>query len=614
MAAAAAAAIETRSTLIAEAGTGTGKTFAYLVPALLWGGKVIVSTGTKTLQDQLFLRDLPAVRHALSVPVTTALLKGRANYVCHHHAHRANEQGRFSSREEASQLRKVMGFLQTTSTGDKAELSAVPESAPIWSHVTSTRDNCLGQECRWHGDCFVLKARRDAQLADVVVVNHHLYFADVMLRDEGVSELLPAANTVIFDEAHQLPATATMFFGDNASTAQLIEIARDAQVTGLAHAREVINWPAVCGAVERAARDLRMAFPPAPGKYTAASLIDSGDVQSALGDIDTALGALREALQAHEARAEDFPPLARRATELALRFAHWSDEDLDYVAWADVFSSGGVQLHRSPLSVAPMFIKEREAYPRAWIFTSATLAVRDDFKHFAAQLGLSDAVSHSWSSPFDFSSQARLYVPQSMPEPHTSDYLRELVDRAWPLVAAAGGRTFFLCTTLRAVDRVADLLAAKLSGSDIVLLKQGSAGRSELLNRFRDGVASILVGSQSFWEGVDVRGQALSIVVIDKLPFAPPDDPVLAARLARIQAQGGNPFIDFQVPAAVLSLKQGAGRLIRSETDRGVLMIGDPRLISKPYGKLIWQSLPPFGRTREADDAVAFLREAVGDL
>ncbi|HEU4622514.1 MAG TPA: ATP-dependent DNA helicase, partial [Burkholderiaceae bacterium] len=601
-------AIETRGTVIAEAGTGTGKTFAYLVPALLWGGKVIVSTGTKTLQDQLFARDLPAVRDALGVPVSVALLKGRANYVCHHHAHRATSQGRFASREDAAHLRHVMGFIERTHTGDKAELSSVPEHSPIWLHVTSTRDNCLGQECGWYRDCFVMKARREAQQADVVVVNHHLFFADVMLRDEGVSELLPAANTVIFDEAHQLPETATLFFGNTVSTAQLLELARDAQVEGLAHAREVVNWPTIAGAVERCARDLRLAFPAQASRIAVKQLPVDTEVPAAIARLEAALTELRAALDANVERSEDMPSLARRAGELAERLAAWGKpDDNEAISWADVYASGAVQLHRSPLSVASIFAKEREAYPRAWIFTSATLAMRDDFSHYADRLGLKDVVARAWPSPFEFATQALLYVPERMPEPQSPAFLEALVERAWPLIEVAGGRTFFLCTTLRAVDRIADLLEERLARADITLLRQGQGGRSELLDRFRRAQRAVLVGSQSFWEGVDVRGQALSLVVIDKLPFAPPDDPVLAARLDRIAREGGNPFMEHQVPAAVISLKQGAGRLIRSETDRGVLMIGDTRLVTRPYGKLIWRSLPPFARTRDDDTAARFL-------
>jgi ATP-dependent DNA helicase DinG len=632
-------AIDTRGVVLAEAGTGTGKTFAYLVPALLWGGKVIVSTGTKTLQDQLFERDLPAVRAALNVPVTIALLKGRSNYVCHYHAERAFENGRMTSREDVAHLRRIKTFLKTTRSGDKAELGTVPENALIWSLVTSTRDTCLGSECPAYKDCFVMQARRDAQQADIVVVNHHLFFADVMLRDEGVNELLPAANTVIFDEAHQLPDTATAFFGDVVGSTHINELCRDALAEGHTHARDAARWPDVVAPVEQAVRELRLAVAgaasgsPAIGnpmrgsaavKMALNQIAPSSDFFPALEKLRTELAVMAGVLESQAARAETLDALSKRAKDLLAKLKAWDaplpapvalgpdEEDPGHIAWLDVFASS-IQLLRSPLSIAPIFTRERESYPRAWVFTSATLAIKSDFTHFSAQLGLQDAVARTWPSPFDYERQAMLYVPQGMPEPQNSSYTQAVTDAVWPLVKAAGGRTFLLCTTLRAVDRAAEMLAGRCEAHGITLLKQGDAARTELLERFRNTPNAILVGSQSFWEGIDVRGQALSLVVIDKLPFAPPDDPVLAARLARIEAAGRNPFMEYQVPAAVLSLKQGAGRLIRSETDHGVLMICDPRIITKPYGRRIWQSLPPFRRTREADEAVAFLSDVTAE-
>lgn len=636
MAAAIAHAIDTRTALIAEAGTGTGKTFAYLVPALLWGGKVVISTGTKTLQDQLFDRDLPAVRAALDVPVTTALLKGRANYVCHYHTGRTLANGRLTSREDVGHLRRIGMFLKTTRSGDKAELSAVPENAGVWSLVTSTRDNCLGQDCPNYKECFVLQARKNAQQADVVVVNHHLFFADVMLREEGVNELLPAANTVIFDEAHQLPDTATMFFGDSIGSSQLLELCRDTLAEGITHARDAAKWPDVIGPLEKAVRDLRLAL--AAGSERGATKLALDQIASsspffpALGVLRSELATLTGILEVNAERAETIAALARRAKELGATFDAWNRtrlgataqpantsvatadarSDDEYVCWVDVFASS-VQLQRSPLSIAPIFARERESYQRAWIFTSATLAVKNDFTHYAAQMGLADAAAHAWPSPFDYGRQALLYVPQGMPEPQQAGYTDAVAEQAWPLIEAAGGRTFLLCTTLRAVDRAADRLRERMESAAITLFRQGDAGRTELLDRFRAADRAVLIGSQSFWEGVDVRGQALSLVVIDKLPFAPPDDPVLAARLAKIAAAGGNAFMEHQVPAAVISLKQGAGRLIRSESDHGVLMICDPRIIAKSYGRRIWQSLPPFRRTRTACEAIEFLREITSD-
>ncbi|AOI78767.1 ATP-dependent DNA helicase [Burkholderia sp. NRF60-BP8] len=611
------------NTLIVEAGTGTGKTYAYLVPAMLWGGKVIVSTGTKHLQDQLFQRDIPTVRNALAVPVTVAMLKGRSNYLCHYYLQRTADNGRLPSRQDTAYLQEIVRFAKITKSGDKAELASVPETAPVWSMVTSTRDNCLGQECPHYKECFVMQARREAQQADVVVVNHHLFFADIMLRDTGMAELLPNANTIIFDEAHQLPETATLFFGETLSTTQILELARDTVAEGLSHARDAVEWVKLGGDLERAARDLRLAF--ANDQIVRMSLAQLGDdhpMFGALDALDVALDALATALASQAERAESLGACLRRARELQDLLAGWvapgaaqaaakadaaagdnaaADGDPnEKVRWVEVFAHT-VQLHETPLSVAPIFAKQRAGVPRAWVFTSATLSVRGDFTHYAAQMGLSSRRSMTLASPFDYQSQGLLYVPRNLPQPSSPAFTDAVFDAALPAIEASGGGVFMLCTTLRAVDRIASKLrdAIESRGWNMPLLVQGDASRTELLDRFRAYGNAILVGSQSFWEGVDVRGDALSLVVIDKLPFAPPDDPVLAARLDALTKKGLSPFAVHQLPQAVITLKQGAGRLIRAETDRGVLMICDTRLVDKPYGRRIWQSLPPFKRTRE---------------
>ncbi|KVS14196.1 ATP-dependent DNA helicase [Burkholderia multivorans] len=612
------------NTLIVEAGTGTGKTYAYLVPAMLWGGKVIVSTGTKHLQDQLFLRDIPTVRNALAVPVTVAMLKGRANYLCHYYLQRTADNGRLPSRQDTAYLQEIVRFAKITKSGDKAELASVPETAPVWSMVTSTRDNCLGQECPHYKECFVMQARREAQQADIVVVNHHLFFADIMLRDTGMAELLPNANTVIFDEAHQLPETATLFFGETLSTTQILELARDTVAEGLSHARDAVEWVKLGGALERAARDVRLAF--ADDQIVRMSLAQLGDdhpLFAALDALEAALDALASALASQAERAESLGACLRRARELQDLLAGWvapgaaeaaaqadaaaageaaaaAGDPNEKVRWVEVFAHT-VQLHETPLSVAPIFAKQRAGVPRAWIFTSATLSVRGDFTHYAAQMGLSSRRSMTLASPFDYQTQGLLYVPRNLPQPSSPAFTDAVFDAALPAIEASGGGVFMLCTTLRAVDRIASKLRDVIEsrGWNTPLLVQGDASRTELLDRFRAYGNAILVGSQSFWEGVDVRGDALSLVVIDKLPFAPPDDPVLAARLDALAKKGLSPFAVHQLPQAVITLKQGAGRLIRAETDRGVLMICDTRLVDKPYGRRIWQSLPPFKRTRE---------------
>ncbi|EKS67643.1 MULTISPECIES: ATP-dependent DNA helicase [Caballeronia] len=621
------------NTLIVEAGTGTGKTYAYLVPAMLWGGKVIVSTGTKHLQDQLFQRDIPTVRDALAVPVSVAMLKGRANYLCHYYLERTADNGRLPTRQDTSHLQEIVRFAKITRTGDKAELASVPENSPVWPMVTSTRDNCLGQECPHYKECFVMQARKEAQQADIVVVNHHLFFADVMLRDTGMAELLPTANTIIFDEAHQLPETATLFFGETLSTTQLLELARDTVAEGLSHARDAADWTKLGAALERAARDVRLAFKEDSVRLSLGQLPDDHPIFEALDTLETHLSALAAALSSHAERAESLQALVRRARELQDLLAGWTtpptsleravvaDEDVakeaakeepnEMVRWIEVFSHT-VQLHETPLSVAPIFAKQRAGVPRAWIFTSATLSVRGDFTHYAAQMGLNARRSMTLPSPFDYPSQGLLYVPRNLPQPSSPQFTDAVFDAALPVIESAGGGVFVLCTTLRAVDRIANRMRDVIErrGWDNPLLVQGDASRTELLDRFRAYGNAILVGSQSFWEGVDVRGDALSLVVIDKLPFAPPDDPVLAARLDALTKKGLSPFAVHQLPQAVITLKQGAGRLIRAETDRGVLMICDTRLVDKPYGRRIWQSLPPFKRTRELDVVREFFSDA----
>ena len=602
-----AAAIKGCSVFIAEAGTGTGKTFAYLVPALQSNGKVIVSTGTKTLQDQLFNKDLPMVRDALKAPVKIALLKGRANYVCPYHLQHAIADGRFLTREDAADARRISVFAKTTQSGDKAECIEVSENSPVWSHATSTRDNCLGQECPDYKECFVMQARREAMAADLVVVNHHLFFADVMLRDEGMAELLPACNTVIFDEAHQLPEVATLFFGDSVSTAQVIDLARDARAEGLTSARDCLALPEGSKKIEKAAKDLRLAVGVDSGRFSYGQLEEKPDFEIALKALEAEVIAFAALLETQAERAEGLEKCWQRATELVQRFGQWQNPTPGYVRWAEAFTHS-LQLNATPLNVAEIFRKQMGGHPRAWIFTSATLAVQGKFHHYCAELGLGEPDSACWHSPFDYDKQAILYAPLGMPDPNAWNYTDAVVDAAWPAVKAANGGAFFLCTSLRAMRRTHELLKAKLEDEniDMPLLVQGEGSKNDLLQRFRHHGNSILVGSQSFWEGVDVRGEALSLVVIDKIPFAPPDDPVLSARIEQMKKEGRNAFMEYQLPRAVINVKQGAGRLIRDENDKGVLMMCDPRLISKPYGRRVWQSLPPMKRTRELQVVLDF--------
>src|SRR3990167_864417 len=695
-------AIREASTVVLEAGTGVGKTAAYLVPALLEGGKVIVSTGTKALQDQLFHRDLPAVRDALAVPIKVALLKGRSNYLCWYHLDRTNQDATLlGSRQEVRDLGLINSFIHRSPTGDKAECPTVPEHATIWARVTSTRENCMGSDCPRYSECFVVKARREAQDADVVVVNHHLFFADLMLREEGVPELLPNAQTIIFDEAHQLPDTATLFFGDSISTLQFLDLLRDTLATGQAQARDGANWNDVLAPLDRAARDLRLCFGPQLQRLSQAQLGLDHPLWPALSQLKEALAHVRDVLDSQADRSPDLAQLHRRANELMQRLTAWGAPEREgepELCWIDV-GSHGVQLHRTPISVAEVFRRQRlglgeaEIAPdeevdeddeivrhaldddeaammdafgdvepvaplrpgalpdddevddlqallaggdvganearqapggaktpaepprlappprKAWIFTSAPLAVKNDFSHFTHALGLEDAACQSWSSPYDYPSQAMLYVPHNVPQPSDPGHTDAVVDAALPLIRVNRGRAFVLCTSLRAVAKAAERLKQVFgdAGAPFPVLQQGDAPRPTLLEDFRRAGNAVLVGSHSFWEGIDVKGDALTLVVIDKLPFAPPDDPVLAKRLELLAKAGGNPFMSHQVPQAIIALKQGAGRLIRSETDRGVLMICDTRLIDKPYGRRIWQSLPPMRRSRVEQDVVDFL-------
>ncbi|MCB1959709.1 MAG: ATP-dependent DNA helicase [Rhodocyclaceae bacterium] len=608
-----AAAIAGNRVLIAEAGTGTGKTFAYLAPALLSGGKVLISTGTKTLQDQLFRRDLPTVCQALKLPLSSALLKGRANYVCHYHLARNAGEGRFRTPEEAAHLRKIARFAEITTTGDKAECVDVPEDSGAWPAATSTRDNCLGQECPQVKECFVLAARRAAMEADVVVVNHHLFFADVVLRDEGMGELLPSCNTVIFDEAHQLPETATLFFGESVSSAQVIELARDTRTETLAAAKDCRQLTELTRSVEKAARDWRLAVNAENARISLDQLDRHPAFQPALRALAGALGDFATVLATQAERSEGLANCARRLDELRTRLGEWLvPGDADVVRWVEVFTQS-VLVHSTPLQIGELFARQLQGHPRAWIFTSATLAVGQDFDHYIREMGLGGLDTPPdtavWGSPFDYAARAMLYAPAPMPDPNSADYPDAVADVALPLIRAAQGRTFVLCTSLRAMRRIHERIAAALDREALALpvLVQGEGSRSQLLARFRQLGNAVLVASQSFWEGVDVPGDALSVVIIDKLPFAPPDDPVLSARIEHLRKAGVNPFMTYQLPRTVINMKQGAGRLIRTEQDRGVLVVCDPRMVGKPYGRRVWRSLPPMQRSRVEAEVVAFL-------
>jgi ATP-dependent DNA helicase DinG len=601
-------AIQTNGTVVIEAGTGTGKTFAYLVPALLAGGKVLVSTASKNLQDQLFTKDLPYVRDALKVPVAVALLKGRSNYVCHFHMERTAADGRLSSKEEVHQLQEIRRFSIENSTGDKSLCAAVPEDAAIWLKVTSTAENCLGAECPNFRDCFVMKARKTALEADIVVVNHHLFFADAALRSEGIAELLPACNTIIFDEAHQIPDIATQFFGQTISTRQCLELSRDVVATTLAVARDAQAARDTAQALEKSVRDCRLLRTETSARISQERLSQDSRFTAAINDVIAKLEELGKQLEPLRERDILLSQLFTRALMLKEGLECWALTALsEDVRWLDVLPNSLV-FARAPLAISDKLQALREAMPAAWILTSATLSVKGDFTHFLAQTGLQSAHTISLPSPFDYANQALMYVPAGLPEPNHPDFTLLLTEHCIPLILALGGRTFFLCTSLRAMDRVTAKLRQLLEAAEspIQVLAQGEGSRRAILEAFRQKPASVLVGSASFWEGIDVRGDGLSMVIIDKLPFSPPDDPLFAARLEASRQAGGNPFFEIQLPEAALALKQGAGRLIRDPSDHGLLVIGDARLVEKPYGRRIWGGLPPFLRTRLLDEAQIF--------
>jgi ATP-dependent DNA helicase DinG len=602
MAAVIAEVLATGETLICEAGTGTGKTFAYLVPALSGGRKVLVSTGTRNLQDQLFHRDLPLIRQALGIPARIALLKGRGNYLCRHRLDLALANPTAQRPEVRRDLRRVPAWAGGTRAGDIAEL-ALPEDAPVWPAVTSTTDNCLGQDCSAWSHCHLLEARRRAQEADLVVINHHLLCADMALREEGFGEVLPGADCIVVDEAHQLADVAAGFFGVSVSSRQLLELMRDIRDE---YAREAGDAPELLDlaqALRPAVRSLRDSLGDQDRRAPWQTLESDPPVQDALNHLGESLAAVGDALDALSGRGKGLDHCLKRARAITARLDQLTGAgDEAQVRWFDV-RGPGFRLNQTPLDVADVFRAYRDLHQMAWVFTSATLAVGDSFTHFASQIGIEDARTARWDSPFDYQRQALLFIPPGMPDPSQPEYGRRVVDLIDELVGISRGRAFLLFTSHRALREAALLLEGRF---DYPMLVQGSAPRAELIERFRRLGNAVLLGTASFWEGVDVRGEALSCVVIDRLPFAAPNDPILQARLDALRRRGSNPFRDYQLPQAVIALKQGAGRLIRDASDRGVLAVCDPRLLGRSYGRVFLDSLPPMGRTADLDAVRAF--------
>ncbi len=598
--------LENDESLVCEAGTGTGKTFAYLVPVLLSGKRVIISTGTKHLQDQLYYKDLPIVRKALNVPVVTALLKGRANYLCLHRLEQGDENFRYLSKEDLLELPKVKQWATQTDKGDLAELINLPEDAAIRSRIVSSAENCLGQDCSFYDDCFVFKARRKANEAEVIVVNHHLLLADLALRESGFGEILPKADTIIFDEAHQLPGLASDFFSQTLSSRQFTELFNDTTSAYLTDAGDMEEVQVEIRECQTSLRQLRLSFGRKERRSAWNEVFADKEIRKALQDFLDHLIKLEKYLDTLAERSKSLENCWRRCStmiEMLQTFMERETEDL--IQWLETRGQGFL-LHQTPLDISAIFQARLAEHGCNTIYTSATLSVAEDFTHFTDQLGLSETNAQSWSSPFDYQKQALLYLPQGMPEPGELIYTEAVVNMALPVIEASQGHAFLLFTSHRAMNEAYRLLAGRI---DYPLLRQGDAPRSELLQSFRKTKHAVLLGTNSFWEGVDVRGKALSCVIIDKLPFAPPDDPVFRARAAKMQENGQNPFMTYQVPQAVINLKQGVGRLIRDATDYGVLMICDPRIISKPYGRIFLNSLPNMRRSTELADVDEFFFE-----
>ena len=621
MAIAVAEAIEQRTALVVEAGTGVGKTFAYLVPALLSGARALVSTATKNLQDQLFLRDLPRLRAALQVPVSVALLKGRSSYLCVHRMNQARQSDSLPDRWAVRTLAKVEQWSRTTPTGDLAELEGLDERSSVIPLVTSSRENCLGSDCPEYRQCHVVRARRDAMAADVVVVNHHLFFADMALRDTGVAELLPSVDVALFDEAHQLSEAGVQFLGTTLGTSQVIDFARDMLAAGLQQARGLLPWQVLAAACDRAARELRIVATGSLQDLRGTLKLrwnergERSDFIDALAAIGGACKSAFDALDAVEAISPDFSKLAERAQQFAALSARFQAKaEAGQVRWIDI-SPHQARLVESPLDIRDALRVQMNAAPKAWVFTSATLGDDDRLSWFTESAGLEDARVLRLGSPFDYRTNARLYVPRAFAKPNEAGHPLAVAALAARCARVLGGRTFVLTTTLRSLKAIGEQLTVEFerTGDALTVLVQGQGPKRLLMQQFMADPRSVLVGSQSFWEGVDVPGDALQCVVIDKLPFPPPGDPLVEARVKRLESAGRNPFADYFVAEAAVSLKQGAGRLIRHETDRGLLVVCDSRMVGMNYGRRLRQALPPMTAVETEDDALAWLAVLAGE-
>lgn len=611
MAEAVAKAIDTKQSLIVEAGTGTGKTFAYLAPAFASKEKTIISTGTKNLQEQLFHRDLPVVKDAMMSPKQVALLKGRANYLCKFRMDQYGKNNRGLEKSQLMELTTVRTWAESTSSGDMGELKALPEDARILPHVTSTVDNCLGRDCPDYDGCYLVKARQAALDADIIVVNHHLFFADLALKDTGFGELIPEAQTIIFDEAHQVPDIASEYFGQQFSTRLLQDAARDIHQIYRTTLKDIEQVDKIATKLAALSADFRLAFPEKPerGKYSV--ITQNAEIAETLGRLSEYLTICVDILKVHIGRDKALDNIYERLVQAKTNLQAVTDTTVTGVSLWYETTPKQVVLHLTPLSIADKFSEMAQSPRRSWIFTSATLMVDGGFAHFQETMGLQSAQTMTLGSPFNYAEQALLCVPRFLPEPSHRDMQTHLLDIAKKLVKAANGRCFLLFTSHYMLRTVAASLQAEITNKVLV---QGTTTKQALLDAYLADSTSVLLATGAFWEGVDVRGDDLVCVLIDKLPFAAPDDPLLQAKIDDCKKSGGNAFAKIQIPQAVITLKQGAGRLIRDEKDKGVLVICDTRLATKDYGKIFLKSLPPMQRTRDLDKAIAFLHDLAAPI
>ncbi|OEF03984.1 ATP-dependent DNA helicase [Vibrio genomosp. F10] len=600
-------AIAQQSQLVVEAGTGTGKTFAYLVPALLSGKKVIISTGSKNLQEQLFHRDLPLMVEALGFYGQVALLKGRSNYLCLDRLSRQMVESHTNTADPTllTQLIKVRSWVSQTKSGDLGDCDEIAEDSPIIPTITSTNDNCLGKECPSYTDCFVLKARKRAMDSDVVVVNHHLFLADLAIKETGFGELIPEAEVFIFDEAHQLPDIASQYFGQSVSSRQVQELAKDIEIAYRTEAKDMRQLQKVGDSLVQSAMDLRIVLGDANFRGNWREAVGSPIIARELRRLQDALDFAIEVLKLALGRSQLLDTAFERANLIKARLERVCDVSITgYSYWFDT-TPRHFTLHITPLSVADKFQEQIEQKQGAWIFTSATLAVNEDFGHFTSRLGIEPKQKLALPSPFDYQTQAKLCVPRYLPEPNSPGMADKLVEVLGPVIEENQGRCFFLCTSHSMMRELGERFRETLS---VPVLLQGETSKQKTLAEFMELGNALLVATGAFWEGIDVRGDALSCVIIDKLPFTAPDDPLLKARIEDCREKGGDPFAQVQLPDAVITLKQGVGRLIRDKKDHGALIICDNRLVTKEYGRLFLASLPPIPRTRDLDSVQAFLR------